>query len=192
MELSYYKKNRIKENLQYFYSAASEEDKVNGKQWYMRANMHCEKLAVQYGFTAETVASVLSALSPRNKWERNLIDTETVLKAVREDQGPDDVKVCTFNTNKEKAFRIARLEESLSVDSPKTFAFLQNILYLDDRYVTIDVWHMRACFNKMIPQNLNKSVYEELQKITIDQAKQVGLKGYEYQAIIWETIKNSQ
>jgi len=191
MELSYYKKNRIKENLQYFYNESTEEDRMNGKQWYMRANMHCEKLAVEYGYPAETVVSVLSALSPRNKWERNLIDTETVLKAVRDDQGPDDVKVCTFNNNKEKAFRIARYEESLSIDSPKTYAFLQNILYLNDQYVTIDVWHMRAAFNKMIPVNLNKSVYEEIQKITIKEAEQVGLKGYEYQAIIWETIKNS-
>lgn len=192
MELSYYKKNRIKENLQYFYDQSTEEERLSGKQWYIKANMFCEELAVRYGYNAETVASVLSALSPRNKWERNMIDTETVLQAVRDDQGPDDVKVCTFNNNKEKAFRIARHEESLSVDSPKTYAFLQNILYLNDQYVTIDVWHMRACFNRMIPQNLNKSVYEELQKITIDQAKDHGLKGYEYQAIIWETIKNSQ
>lgn len=192
MNLSYYKQNKVKDNLKYFYDQASDQDRASGKTWYMEAHLFCEKMAVKYGFTSETVASVLSALSPRNKWERNLIDTESVLSAVRDDLQPEDIKVCTFNNNKEKAFKIARYEEAIDVSSPKTYAFLQNIAYLNDQYVTIDVWHIRACFNKMIaPKSLTKGIYEELQKITIKEAEQVGLKGYEYQAIIWESIKNS-
>ena len=192
MELTYYKKNKIKDNLKYFFDIASEEDQISGKFWYSRANEFTQRMAVKYGYSPETVASVLSALSPVNKWERNLIDTETVLKAANEGLTPDDVKVCTFNKNKEKAFNIALLHECIDISSPKTYAFLQNIAYLNDKFVTIDRWHMRACFNRMIePARLTVNLYEELQRLTIDLAEEQNLTGYQYQAIIWESIKNN-
>lgn len=191
-KLSHYKLNRIKDNLKYFYNKATEEDKHNGKLWYKSANLICEKLSVKYGYNVETVASVVSALSPRNKWERNLLDAETVLKAVREGTPPEEVRVCTFNTNKDKAFRIAQLKEAINTQSMKTFAFVQNIANLNRSYVTIDVWHMRACFNKMItPNSLTPSLYNQIQKITIKEAESRGLKGYELQAVVWEAIRNS-
>jgi hypothetical protein len=192
MNLSYYKKNKVKDNLKYFFDTASDLDRISGKAWYFNANLFCEKMAVKYGLTTETVAAIVSALSPHNKWERNLIDTETVLKAVRKDLQPEDVKVCTFNSNKEKAFKIARYEEAIDISSPKTYAFLQNIAYLNDQYVTIDRWHIRASFNKMIaPKSLTKGLYQEIQDITIKEASDVNLTGYQYQAIIWESIKNT-
>jgi ribosomal protein L27 len=33
--------------------------------------------------------------------------------------------------------------------------------------------------------------YEQLQKITLSKAKKLGLKGFEYQAIIWGSIQNN-
>ncbi len=192
MELTYYKKNKVKDNLKFFFDIASEEDQINGKFWYSNANEFTQRMAVKYGYTAETVASVLSALSPHNKWERNLVDTETVLDAVNKGLTPEDVKVCTFNKNKEKAFNIAQLNECIDISSPKTYAFLQNIAYLNDKFVTIDRWHIRASFNRMIaPKALNVKLYEELQSLTIDLAEEQNLTGYQYQAIIWESIKNN-
>ena len=192
MELTYYKKNKVKDNLKFFFDIASDEDQINGKFWYSKANEFTQRMAVKYGYTPETVASVLRALSPHNKWERNLIDTETVLKAYRNGLSADDVKVCTFDTNKHKAFNIAALNQSIDVSSRKTFAFLQNIAYLNDKFVTIDRWHIRACFNRMIqPKRLNDNLYDELQSITIELAKENNLTGYQYQAIVWESIKNN-
>lgn len=190
MELSYYKRDRIRENLKYFYDKATEEDKASGKAWYYKAHEFCARNAVQYGYNVETVAAVISALSPRNKWERNLIDAESVLNAVRNNIPEEEIKVCTFNKNKEKAFNIARLKQVIGSDALKTYAFLQNIANLNEKYVTIDIWHQRAAFNKMRDINLNKGVYLELQKITIEEAKERNLKGFEYQAIIWESIRN--
>ena len=191
MELSYYKRNKIRYNLNYFYNLATEEDRAKGKAWYYKAHEFAAKKAVEYGYNIETVAAVLSALSPRNKWERNLIDTDTVLHAVRNNIPVDQIKVCTFNQNKEKAYRIAQFKEVLNTKAPKTYAFLQNIAYLNHQFVTIDIWHQRAAFNQMFEINFNKTIYEELQKITIEEAKQHDLKGYQYQAIIWESIRNS-
>ena len=190
MELSYYKRDKVRENLNKFYKLATEEDKHSGKYWYHQAHEFCARKAVEYGFNIETVTSVLSALSPANKWERNLIDTDTVLNAVRSGKAPEDVKVCTYNKNKEKAFNIAQLCGSIDTSSRKTFAFVQNIAYLNGDYVTIDRWHLRAAFNKMHSIKLNNTIYDELQKITIQEAAKEGLKGFEYQAIIWEAIRN--
>lgn len=190
MELSYYKRDRIRENLKYFYDKATEEDKASGKAWYYKAHEFCARNAVQYGYNIETVGAVVSALSPRNKWERNLIDAEAVLNAVRNNIPEEEIKVCTFNSNKAKAFNIARLKEVISSDAMKTFAFLQNIVNLNPQYVTIDIWHQRAAFNKMKDIKLNKGVYLELEKLTIEEADKLGLKGFEYQAIIWESIRN--
>ena len=53
------------------------------------------------------VVGVLSALSPNNKWERNVIDdTENMCVAYKSDIPLDDVKVCTYNANKQKAIKI--------------------------------------------------------------------------------------
>jgi len=192
MELTYYKKNKVKDNLKHFFDIASEEDITNGKLWYNKANQFCLEMALKYSYTPETVAAIVSALSPHNKWERNLIDAETILKAYRDGLTADDVKVCTFDNNKHKAFNIAALNESIDVSSRKTFAFLQNIAYLNDKHVTIDRWHIRACFNRMIqPKRLNDNLYDELQAITIELAKENNLTGYQYQAIVWESIKNN-
>ena len=35
-----------------------------------------------------------------------------------------------------------------------------------------------------------KLAYEQIQNLTIKKADKIGLKGYEYQAIIWESIRN--
>ena len=90
------------------------------------------------------------------------------------------VKVCTFHGNKFKAFAIARGELSILATSTKTFAFVRNIGALDETKVTIDLWHLRACFGATIETGLTLKRYRELERITIEEAKKVGLKGYEF------------
>lgn len=189
--LSNYKINKIKDNLRYFYSIADQDQIERGESWYLQANIWCETMAVKYGYPTYIVAEVLSALSPRNKWQRNKADAEAVLSAVRNNEPMESVKVCTFNTNKEKAFDIARLKTRIVHGSPKTYSFVQNIAYLHSDYVTVDVWHMRACFDKMILPNLTDLRYGQIVKATKQVAKEYGLKGFEFQAIVWNVVRES-
>jgi len=53
------------------------------------------------------------------------------------------------------------------------------------------VWHLRACFGKTIKSTPNKIAYQQIKELTINKAKQHGLKGFEYQAIIWNSVKNN-
>jgi hypothetical protein len=190
--LSKYKLNKGKDNLRHFYESANEEDKLNGINWYSDFNIWCTELADKYGYDNATIAAIFSALSPRNKLEKNKIDTIAVLDAVRDGVAPDDIKVSTFHNNKYKAFNIAYGVESIKKASPKTFAFMMNVGYLNESYVTVDVWHMRAFFNRMIaPKSLTPKVYKQIEKATIEVAEEYGIKGYELQAVVWENIRNN-
>ena len=191
-QLSYYRKNKVRESLNTIFNEAQNKESKSGKSWYKTAHEICLKLQQDNKnlFTLEQVAGVLSALSPRNKWERNILDAANVLRAVRLNKKPNAVKVCTFNTNKEKAFRIAKGEETIKETSKKTFAFVNNIARLDRNFVTIDLWHLRACFGTTIKTGLTPKNYEILQEITLQEAEKGGLAGYEFQAVIWEALRN--
>ena len=189
--LTKYQRSKIRVNLRDIFNSATEADIIGGVKWYKSAHDICLKYATKYDTTTERVAQIMSALSPNNKWERNIIDTESVLRAVKAGATADQVKVCTFHANKFKAFAIARGELSIAATSPKTFAFVRNIGALDDTKVTIDLWHLRACFGETIETGLTLKRYRELERITIEEAKKVGLKGYEFQAIVWEALRNS-
>lgn len=189
--LTKYQRSKVRANLREIFNSATEADIFGGRTWYDSAHKICLDYALEFGTTTERVAQVMSALSPNNKWERNIIDTKTVLTAVRDQVAPEDVKVCTFHSNKYKAFAIARGELSILSTSPKTFAFVRNIGALDETKVTIDLWHLRACFGVTVEGGLTLKRYRELERLTIDEAKKVGLKGYEFQAIVWEALRNS-
>jgi hypothetical protein len=189
-KLTPYYKAKARTRLRTYFDLATEKHIEDGMLWYSQANKLVDDLSLEFEMcTPEQIAGIISALSPRNKWERNIYDTTQVLRAVEKGKGPEDIKVCTFNTNKHKAFEIARGNLNIDHSSRKTYSFVKNIANLDSDYVTIDVWHLRAMFGKTVESGLTPSRYDELAKITIEEASEVGLLGYQYQAIIWECIR---
>ena len=188
--LSPYHKRKIKKNLLEMYEKRTDQHTQEGMQWYKNANQICIDMGKQLDYDPAVVAQVISALSPRNKWERNIIDTRTVLKAVNEGKNPEDVKVSTFHSNKNKAFEIAKGERGIDQASPKTYSFVKNIAELDASKVTIDVWHLRACFGKTIESGLTPLRYKQLEQLTLKCAEMVGVRGYEFQAIVWGIVRN--
>lgn len=188
--LNPYYRRKIKTNLMNAYNMRTSNDVKEGLEWYPRAHDICADLGKELDFNSQSVAHALSALSPRNKWERNIIDARNVLEAVNDGKGPEDVKVCTFNTNKVKAFEIARGNLTINKVSPKTYSFVKNIAELDDTRVTIDVWHLRASFGKTIESGLTPYRYKVIEDITLKCAREVGRKGYEFQAIVWGIVRN--
>ena len=181
----------VNSNLDNYFSLATDGDIDNGIAWYKQAHYICKALSEQYNVPIAAVASIVSALSPRNKWDQNIKDTKTVLNAIHYNLSPDDIKVCTFHKNKRKAFLLGQGKAEITEASLKTFNFVKNIADLDEGYVTIDVWHLRACFGKTIKNTPTPAVYAQIKELTINKAKEKGLKGFEYQAIIWNSVKNN-
>lgn len=193
-KLNKYQLTKVSKNLDLFFNLATEKEIKQGKSWYIKANNFCLDMAQKYSCSTFLVAQVVSALSPRNKWEQNLRDAEKVLKAVKIGLQPEQIKVCTFNKNKFKAFQIAKGLQQISPDSKKTYNFCKNIAYLCNESLTVDIWHLRACFKEFKnigSAQVGKLAYEQIKSLTIKKAKKLGLKGFELQAIIWLTAQNN-
>ena len=73
--------------------------------------------------------------------------------------------------------------------SQKTYAFCRNVALLDADYVTVDRWHLRACFGEGGSLQIGRVAYNQISELTKKKALAVRLKGYEYQAIVWESIR---
>ena len=96
---------------------ASQGDILAGVEWYNRAHKLGVRLIHAYdGLTLGQAVGVIAALSPNNKWTRNCVDAEAMIKAWHVGADPMAVKVCTFNPNKAKAAAIL----ALSADDMET------------------------------------------------------------------------
>lgn len=185
--------NKNVQNILSVLSKASAQEVTEGMNWYKDARAFCKKNAKEYNVSTEVVIACLSALSPRNKWKNNLRDCVTVLEAVRSGQNPEDVSVCTFNRNKEKAFAIVREgKPSLVQMSNKTASFFDNIKYASSEAVTVDMHAYSIYHGKVTPaKGLNDKEYAEVVEAYQEAAKIVGMKAYEVQAICWIQWRNS-
>ena len=187
----------IKNNLRAWFKSASKRQVLEGKQWYPKANLFANELSEHSGFDSFKIAGVISSLSPNNRWERNLYDTKTVTWASTRKLKPSAVKVCTFNKNKQKAFDILDDSKTIEWKSRKTYSFGKNVGELDEDYITIDRWHLRACQSKPsrmvkageVKESVTPKQYDRIKDLTMEVAKEFNVKGYEFQAIVWVVIK---
>lgn len=187
-KLSKYRLKKISNNLDHFFNIATDQQILDGQSWYKNANIEANKIAKKYDLDIYKVAQVISALSPRNKWEQNLKDADKVCEAFALGLHPTDIKVCTFHSNKFKAFNILASNTIITINSLKTYNFVNNIAYLHNDYLTVDIWHLRACFNNMIKidsATIGKIAYQQIKDLTIKKANKLGLTGFEFQAVVW-------
>ena len=181
--------------LNFWYNESTPDERESGRTWYDEAKSYVNILSLRFDVPKLICAGVISSLSPNNKWERNKIDAHAVLDAVSKGTPPDQVKVCTYNNNKHKAFAIARGDMKILKQSPKTYAFARNISGEDTHQVTIDKWHLRAIQTRSkSPKECKTSVtplqYKNLEKDCQKVAKKYGVKPSTLQAIVWVTIRN--
>ena len=185
---------RNQKHIQALLDLASAGEQSEGLTWYRRANVAAARLADQYEIGIETAAGVIAALSPRNKWERNLVDAENLIAAFVA-AGPEaceEVKVCTFGANKKKAIDILIWQAGEAVateilSGPKLIEFFSCIIGRDD--VCIDghaysIWFGDRVTLAKVP-SIGKKLREEIKKDYLAVAKKNNLKGYEVQAITW-------
>ena len=119
-------------NILAMYMQATPVDTQEGTVWYNNAHQICVALSDKYNLPLSTVVGVVSALSPNNKWDRNILDAENIIHAYC--MGYDYPKVCTFGSNKDKAITILECEIDSSenicaiLKGNKTIAFFRGIL----------------------------------------------------------------
>lgn len=184
-------------NILAVYQLANVADKTNGQSWYPVAYSVACTLADQYNVSPIVAAGVIAALSPRNKWERNITDAENMLRVHSVD--PDSVgsvKVCTFGTNKAKAIRI--LQENPETESdvcailsgPKLQEFFSCIVG-NSKEVCIDghaysIWAGDRITLANVP-SIGKKLRAQIKTDYVKAAAIVGIKPSEMQAVTWCT-----
>ena len=185
-------------NILKVYRRATTDDIANGVVWYDRAKRYSEIISEKTGVHVHTVIGVMAALSPNNKWERNIKDCERMVTAFTHGWDMWDFKVSCYNTMKQKAWSI--LEDNLTSDDDiltrlngqKIRSFYSNIRGLDE--VTIDGHALNIALGKVQglttdKTNMGKKVYKEMQKYYVRAAKRVDIAPHVLQAITWTTWK---
>ena len=116
------------------YLLATKSEKVNGANWYPEALEIATAIAHKTGVDVLTVAAVIAALSPNNKWERNCKDAEDLIAVyvVAGAEAAADVKVCTYGKNKAKAIVLLECGDPTQYEAilngRKVVAFYQCII----------------------------------------------------------------
>jgi hypothetical protein len=94
------------------YHLSTDLERSNGKNWYRQAHRAALDLPVPFACGVITSAGVIAALSPNNKWERNLRDAKALFNMFKAfgANAASQVSVSTFGANKAKALAILKLQ----------------------------------------------------------------------------------
>jgi len=185
-----------------FTLATASERKVHAT-WYESARIAAIAIADATGLELETVVGVIAALSPTNKWERNLVDAENVCRTfVVDPESAATLKVCTYGNNLKKAIKVLECTEVDEIpgilNGRKVTAFFHCIMGNQD-VVVVDghaysIWVGDRLTMKQVP-NIGKKLYKTItddyiQATHIINARyQLTLKPYQIQSITWNTWK---
>ena len=182
------------QNILAVYNLATTDEIKDGVTWYRRAYLDCRKIAIKHKVPIHIVVGVVSALSPNNKWERNIVNAEDLCKAFINGQDMDSIKVSTYHKMKQKAWHILETmpsyDETITIlNGKKIVSFFRNISG-DETDITIDGHARNIYYNDRqgltTPNtNIRKLEYLDIQKAYLRASKKLGIKAYELQAITW-------
>ena len=169
-------------NILAVYFMASDAEKVAGNAWYNDARDIAIRIGNDCGISVAKAAGVISALSPNNRWERNVIDARQVCELYARTQ-PENltqfsghpIKVCTYGANLQKAEKILLLDPGAGVkeicsilNGLKTSAFFQCIVGVPHKVVvdvhSYSVWAGKRYTSRLVPSSLasSRSTYERI------------------------------
>lgn len=189
-------------NILAMYMQATPVDRQEGTVWYNNAHDICKDISDFYMVPLSQVVGVVSALSPNNKWDRNITDAEQIIRAYC--LGYDYPKVCTFNGQKDKAITILECDIDSSdnicaiLKGNKTIAFFRGIL-TDGKCdeITVDghafnIWRgMYTSLNEVpaISNKLYKTISDcyRTAAVEINRIEGTSYSAAQIQAITWVT-----
>jgi uncharacterized protein (DUF2252 family) len=158
----------------------------DGTIWYKRLNRFCRDLGEKYNQPVWKVTAIMSALSPRTSFANNIHDTEQLLKHGRNAY----LKSPLFRKKAVAILDASCYNEVRSLfkeqTGRKTLSFWENMNDLNSNRVTIDVHMIR---HLGIEGSLTDKKYREAEKAIQDYAKEVNIKPYQLQAVIWCTVR---
>ena len=184
------------DNIKAIYQLATLTERQDGISWYPAADQIAIGLADRHEISEAQAIGVIAALSPRNRWERNVQDADALIAAYIAGGAGQAMltKVCTFNSNKAKAVRILGLSRATGLDpvleilsGPKLREFASCIAGLPD--VCIDghafcIWAANRTGLADVPA-IGVKLRREIKADYKTAADELGLTPSACQAITW-------
>lgn len=174
------------------YSRATPADIEAGARWYADGQILAVGLSERAGVSVETAAAVISHLSPRTRWGRN-VAAATALLTTGDTKGTGAMR-----ENVRRARSALTSSDPLStLKGPKTRRFALNILG-DRNAVTIDIWAVKAALGPQsdavrVSEQLHRAGrYEALEHAYRVAAARLGVDPTTAQATAWIVARNGR
>lgn len=181
-------------NIARIFSMARPEEIAAGKSWYARAQSECMEIAQRHTLPLQIVVGVVAALSPNNKWERNVSNADALCAAFLNGDALESVKVSTYHAMKSKAWAIledgpSTVEEIVqALNGQKIVAFFRCIMGENTCCVdghALNIWCDERQPLTSDKTNLTKKLYAEVAADYAKAGNKHGIPAYEMQAITW-------
>ena len=181
--------------LDFYFEAATREDKKAGREFYLEAHSEAGRLARASNISRAQATGIIAALSVGTYYEKNIIDAWALCKY------GENAIVSTYGSNLVKALDIldgfkSPLEALANKRYKKVFNFYHNILEPENcDYLTLDVWAVRALVNPLLHKNSARYYvntarkYLECSKIYFEAASRHNVKPLIFQAQTWITTR---
>ena len=170
------------------YDRATEADREAGRDWYGDGEAIIANLADETGYTREHVAAVVSHLSPRTTWTRNVYGATMLVTT-------GTAPTC-IGANVDRARKALESDAPLETfGGPKTRRFARNLLG-DRSVVTVDVWAARVAFGDL-PVDPEAAlsrvgVYDAVEHAYILAGRRLGVDPVTVQATTWIVARNGR
>lgn len=186
-------------NIMTVFKMATPTEVRDGIVWYAEAQKSAQLIATAQDCPLHIVVGVIAALSPNNKWDRNVVNASDLIAAYLNGDDMDSVKVSTYHAMKRKAWGIlqgmpSRDEVPEYLNGQKIVAFFRCIM--GDREACCVDGHARNIFygeRKGLTDNatnIGKKEYRMIAEAYFEAALELSSAGrtfhaYEIQAITW-------
>ena len=185
-------------NISSVYRDADKTQHAEGLLWYSDALKAANQIAIKHGVPVYIAVAVIAALSPNNKWSRNVINADALIGAFIRGDGIDSVKVSTYHKMKAKAWDI--LAARPDYDTAKKMLKGQKITsffcdIMGEFNVTIDGHARNIAYGERVGltddrTNIGVREYRALQAAYEEAARRLGLMPYQLQAITWRVWRD--
>jgi hypothetical protein len=189
---------RMIANIIAVYRDADETQHAEGLIWYPNAQKAAYHIAVKYDVSVYIVVAVIAALSPNNKWSRNVSNADALIGAFIRGDGIDSVKVSTYSKMKQKAWDILAVRPNYDgakrmLKGQKITSFFMDIM--GEFNVTIDGHARNIAYGERVGltddrTNIGVREYHALQAAYDEASRRVGLLPYQLQAITWRVWRD--
>jgi hypothetical protein len=185
-------------NILRVYRQATLQEHDRGTKWYADAKAQAQSIANLHDVPLRIVVGVIAALSPNNKWERNVMDASNMIAVFLRGDPVDVCKPCTYSKMRDKAWSVVEQmpEDDDAVmrilNGQKIVSFFCNIMGHDNCTIDGHAYNIAKGKRVTLTDNetgMGKAEYQKMQAAYYRAAKRIGLKVYELQAITWVVWK---